>query len=292
MIEIITVPQTEVLLIDSTSDAVTTPGPATHTIITQGIQGPPGGGPGGTVSSVAVSVPAGFAVAGSPVTTSGNIAITFDAGYSLPTDALQADWSDAFAWGDHALAGYLDAADIGVSVQAYSVNLDLWSAIDPADKVDVVSGVATDLLLTTPTLHNTASGTGLGELGWEGDGPVFGDGTTQQAFGFRNIPRRSQSLNYTCLLTDAGKFILHPSADTTARVFTIPANSSVPYINGTALTFVNQDGGGTITIAITSDTMRLAGPGTTGSRTLAANGIATALKVSATEWLISGVNLT
>jgi hypothetical protein len=48
----------------------------------------------------------------------------------------------------------------------------------------------------------------------------------------------------------------------------------------------------TTTIAITTDTMRLAGPGTTGSRTLAAHGIATAVKVAATEWYISGNGLT
>jgi hypothetical protein len=38
--------------------------------------------------------------------------------------------------------------------------------------------------------------------------------------------------------------------------------------------------------------MRLAGAGTTGSRTLAANGVATAIKLTATEWIISGVGLT
>src|SRR5690606_25963749 len=90
----------------------------------------------------------------------------------------------------------------------------------------------------------------------------------------------------------ANKHILHPSADTTPRTWTIPANSSVPYPVGTTLTFVNQDGAGDLTIAITSDTMRLAGAGTTGSRTLAANGIATAVKVASTEWVINGTGLT
>jgi len=110
--------------------------------------------------------------------------------------------------------------------------------------------------------------------------------------GFRNIPQNSQSAAYTLVLTDAGKHILHPSADTTARIFTIPANSSVAYIVGTAITFINQNAGGVVTIAITTDTMRLAGAGTTGSRTLAANGVATAVKVTSTEWIISGTNLT
>lgn len=107
----------------------------------------------------------------------------------------------------------------------------------------------------------------------------------------RQIEQNSQSSAYTLVLADAGKHLLHPSADTTARIFTIPANSSVAFPIGTAITFVNQNAAGVITIAITTDTMRLAGAGTTGSRTLAANGIATALKITATEWIISGTGL-
>ena len=112
------------------------------------------------------------------------------------------------------------------------------------------------------------------------------------SIGTRGVPQNSQSAAYTLVIEDAGKHILHPSADTTARTFTIPANSSVAFPVGTAVTFINQNGAGVVTIAITSDTMRLAGAGTTGSRTLAANGVATALKLTATEWLISGTGLT
>jgi hypothetical protein len=93
-------------------------------------------------------------------------------------------------------------------------------------------------------------------------------------------------------LSDSGKHILHPAADTTARVYTIDSNANVAYPIGAALTFVNQNGAGAISIAITADTMRLAGAGTTGTRTLAANGVATALKITATEWIISGTGLT
>jgi len=109
--------------------------------------------------------------------------------------------------------------------------------------------------------------------------------------GYRNIPQNSQSAAYTCVLADAGKHILHPSADTTARTFTIPANSSVAYPIGTAITFINQVTAGVMTIAC-NDTMRLAGAGTTGSRTLAANGVATAIKITSTEWIVSGSGLT
>ena len=109
---------------------------------------------------------------------------------------------------------------------------------------------------------------------------------------YANLPQNSKSADYTLVLGDAQKHIIHPSSDATPRTFTIPANASVAYDVGTAVTFINQDGAGALTIAITSDTMRMAGLGSTGSRTLAANGIATAIKVASTEWIISGVNLT
>jgi hypothetical protein len=112
------------------------------------------------------------------------------------------------------------------------------------------------------------------------------------SIGTRGVPQNSQSAAYTLVIEDAGKHILHPSADTTARTFTIPANGSVAFPIGTTVSFVNQNGAGVITIAITTDTMRLAGAGTTGSRTLAANGIATCIKLTSTEWLINGTGLT
>jgi len=151
---------------------------------------------------------------------------------------------------------------------------------------------------TTLSASSTVSGTGFST--YLASPPAIG-GTTAAAGSFttlgdsignvRIIPQNSQSAAYTLVATDSGKHILHPSADTTARTFTIPANSSVAFAVGTAITFVNQNSAGTVTIAITSDTMRLAGAGTTGSRTLAANGVATALKIATTEWIISGTNL-
>lgn len=115
-------------------------------------------------------------------------------------------------------------------------------------------------------------------------------GSTDAAIVFDNIPQNSQSTAYGLVLGDAQKHILHPTADNNPRTFTIPANSSVAYPIGTAITFVNQIN--TLTIAITTDTLTLAGAGTTGSRTLAANGIATAIKLTSTGWLISGTGLT
>jgi hypothetical protein len=114
------------------------------------------------------------------------------------------------------------------------------------------------------------------------------DGT--DAVGFRNTPVNSQSAAYTLVLADSGKTILHPITDDNARTFTIPAESSVDYPIGTVVSFVNLKN--TVTVAITTDTMYLAGTGTTGSRTIAEFGIATALKVSSATWVISGNGVT
>lgn len=78
------------------------------------------------VVSVGLSVPTGFSVSGSPVTSSGTLRITFDSGYSLPTNAKQREWDGkqdaiadlatirsnaahgqtAYGWGNHAIQGY------------------------------------------------------------------------------------------------------------------------------------------------------------------------------------------
>jgi len=50
----------------------------------------------GTVTSVAVSVPTGLSVSGSPITSSGTIAISLQSGYSIPTTAKQTEWDSAY----------------------------------------------------------------------------------------------------------------------------------------------------------------------------------------------------
>ncbi len=109
--------------------------------------------------------------------------------------------------------------------------------------------------------------------------------------GTKVIPQNSKSVDYTTVLTDSGKHILHPSADTVSRTYVIDSNANVPYPIGTALTFINQYSAGVITISIVSDTMRLAVTGAVGNRSLAPCGIATAIKLTATEWIISGSGL-
>lgn len=137
------------------------------------------------------------------------------------------------------------------------------------------------LTLTNASFSGTLSVTGALTL----NGSLTTDNTTADEPGYKGLPVNAQTGgNYTCVLSDAGKFI-----QCGAFTYTIPANASVAYPIGTVLTFINT--GAAASIAITSDTLVLAGTGTTGTRTLAANGVATAVKVAATTWFISGAGL-
>lgn len=110
------------------------------------------------------------------------------------------------------------------------------------------------------------------------------------------IPQVSKNMDYTATIYDAGSCIFHPASDLNSRTFTIPSNAAVPYPIGTVLEFINRSPNN-ISIAITADTLTLGqgsatAAGSTGTRTLAQYGLATAQKIGATEWLITGVGLT
>jgi hypothetical protein len=165
----------------------------------------------------------------------------------------------------------------------------------------VTTAKITDANVTNAKLANmanstikgrTTSGTGVPEdmTAAQTAAIVQGDGLTVDLCGFRGVPLNSQSADYGIVAADSGKTIAHPSTDANNRTFTIPANGSVAFPIGTALTFSNMSAN-SLTIAITTDTMYLAGAGTTGSRTLAQYGVATALKLTSTTWLISGTGL-
>lgn len=108
------------------------------------------------------------------------------------------------------------------------------------------------------------------------------------SIGYLNVPINSQTSDYTAVLADSGKSLVLTSGS--GVTFTIPDNGSVAYATGTVLTFINMSSSN-LSIAITTDTMYLAGSGSTGTRTLGQYGIATAIKLTSTTWIISGNNL-
>lgn len=183
----------------------------------------------------------------------------------------------------------LPVANGGTGITSFGTGIATFlgtpSSANLAAAVTDETGTGALVFATSPTLVTPVLGT-----------PTSGtlsnctvDGTT--SVGFRTIPQNSQSANYTLVLDDSGRHIFHPVADNNARTFTIPANSSVAFPVGTAVTFINM-AVASVTIAITTDTLTLSPAGTSGSRTLATNGSATCIKITSTQWLISGSGLT
>lgn len=119
---------------------------------------------------------------------------------------------------------------------------------------------------------------------------VKDEGGTLQTIGFRDIPQQvSTASSRVTIAADRGQHIYITGGGTTQ---TIAANASVAYPVGATITFVVATGvGSTTAIAINSDTLVFAANNTTGTRTLAAGGLATALKVTSNTWHISGAGL-
>jgi hypothetical protein len=171
-----------------------------------------------------------------------------------------------------------------------SGNLTNATGYPTANLTGLGTGVAT--ALSTSVGSAGAFVTLNGSLGTPSSGTLSGctvDGTN--AVGFRTVPINSQAGDYTTVLADSGKLVYRPSGDTTARTYTI--NGTVAYDTGTVITFVNFGATANVSIAITTDTLYLTGTigASTGTRTLARFGMATAVKVASGVWMISGNGL-
>jgi hypothetical protein len=146
-----------------------------------------------------------------------------------------------------------------------TLNDDRTLTLPDASGTVITTGNLTDFTVTAGTTSTGASGVG-----------------------YMGLPQNATTTgSYTIAAADAGKHIY----STATRTVTIPSNASVAMPIGSTIVFV-AGSGATVTIAITTDTLLLAGPGTTGSRTLAAFGMATAVKITSTSWIISGNGLT
>jgi hypothetical protein len=109
----------------------------------------------GTVTSVGMTVPTGLSVSGSPITTSGTLAVSLSSGYSIPTTAKQTEWDTAYGWGNHASAGY--ASTSGSYANPAWITSLAWSKITSTPTSISGYGI-TDAVSTSRTI---TAGTGL-----------------------------------------------------------------------------------------------------------------------------------
>jgi hypothetical protein len=174
-----------------------------------------------------------------------------------------------------------------------SLNGTGFIRLDTANTFRVQAGTsgyafyANDNTTALLTLSNT------GNYDFKG-GSVTNTGATSQQVGFNGIPNvgvtsSSYTVGTTLALAEANWSVGYSGSG--GDTFTIPSNATRAWAIGTTIHFFNV-GSGAVNIALTSDTLRLAGTTTTGTRSLAANGFATAEKVATTTWLISGPGLT
>jgi hypothetical protein len=142
------------------------------------------------------------------------------------------------------------------------------------DGITAATAASTYAPLASPSLTGTASATD--------------EAANSYNIGWRDCPQNSKTANYQLLISDRGKQVL---MNGTSLTLTIPANGTVAFPLGTTIMVVNSNAT-SLTVAITTDTMTLANSTTTGSRTLAQNGLATLTKVGASNWLIAGTGVT
>jgi hypothetical protein len=165
------------------------------------------------------------------------------------------------------------AGATGQLISGSALNDVCVRSVNGAIRFSGAASSSAQALLDTTGNFNVANGTGTIV------GPVYA-----------GIPVNTQNATYTLVLGDANKCI-HKSGGG-AHTDTIPANATVAFPVGTALTFTVINGAASCTIAVLTDTLVWAPSGTTGNRVLAGGGVATLIKVAATTWMISGVGLT
>ena len=195
-----------------------------------------GGSGGGSVTSVAATVPTGLQIAGSPITTSGTLAITYASGYAIPTTASTTDWQsfyttpstritagDGLSWAGNTLNAEVETSDLHdpVTLAGSPDYLTLAGQVITRALIDLTSHVTGRL-----PFANYQQGTALSVVGRSenstGDVANISAGTNHQV-----LRRSGTTLGF-------GAIDLSQTAATTGL---LPYNR---FSNGTALSVVGR----------------------------------------------------
>lgn len=209
-----------------------------------------------------------------------------DSNVKVPTQQSTKAYVDAQLIATNSFPGALQA---GNTTSGNDVIITAGDKIttDTIEETTLYAGVTIDSVLLKDNKMTAGSvkittGAGLNKILTS---DAYGDSTWEDpAPSIVRYEQNIKSTDYTLVLDDAGKSIFHPASDSSARTFTIPANASVAYDIGTVLIFVNEALAGSLTVAITSDTLQDI-KGVTGTAVLTGGNVLNALKVTSTKWV-------
>lgn len=144
----------------------------------------------GTVTSVAMSVPTGLSISGSPITASGTLALSYTSGFSIPSTAKQTNWDTAYEWGDHASAGYVkNSVDENITgIKNFMNGLEVFTNSATTSNEYNTTGKINITNYAAPIIFGSNSG----KVWWS---TQFQSSTTLLIGRTNSIPIRIQSLN-------------------------------------------------------------------------------------------------
>jgi trimeric autotransporter adhesin len=200
----------------------------------------------GTVTSVGMTVPTGLSVSGSPITSSGTLAITYAAGYSIPTTASQTNWdtaySDRLKW-DGGATG-LVAATGRTSLGATTLGGNLFTITNPSAITFPRFNADNTVSALSAADFRTAIGAGTGSgtvTSVSGTAPIsVATGTTTPAI---SISQATTSTNGYLSSTDWNTF--------NGKQAALVSGTNIKTVNGTTLLGSGNLAVGTVTSVAT-----------------------------------------
>lgn len=187
----------------------------------------------GTVTSVAMTTPTGLSVSGSPITTSGTLALTFTAGYSIPTTASQTNWDSAYTqrlqWDGGSTN--LVAATGRTSLGGTTVGQNMFTLTNPSAITFPRFNADNTVSALDAATFRTAIGAGTGSgtvTSVTGTSPVASSGGTTPAislssgYGDTQNPYASKTANY---------FLAAPNGVAGAPTFRAIVAADIPTLN-------------------------------------------------------------
>ena len=252
-----------------------------------------GGQPAGTyVTSVALSAPTGFSVSGSPVTSSGTLALAFDTGYSLPTIVKQNNWDTAYNTRIVTASSPLSFISNTISISQASGSANGFLSSTDWTTFNNKQNALTNPVTGTGTTNYLPKFTGTSTIG---NSQIFDNGTyvgIATASPNATLDIGTGDIYVRTGYVTSNKFQTY-NGGATQMLFSYPASGSVAFNNGSDRLYLSNTGNlglGTSSPFAIADTNLSINGSTSSAMQLGVNGIRTGqLFASATEVRLGSV---